>query len=66
MKIGECFRTGIGTCDYSGLFEISITQESDFSYDGGYSFENVENTIMLDKDEAKDLITELQKFINID
>ena len=48
----------------SGSFEISITQESDCSNDGGYSFENVTNTYELDVASAKCLIRELQYYVS--
>lgn len=51
--------------DGSGsLFSIRIKQESDWSMDGGYSFEDVENGILLDRDQACVLIRELCVFCN--
>lgn len=46
-----------------GCFEISITQESDWSQDGGYTFEMVTNTIELDAVQAGRLAAELQNYI---
>lgn len=46
----------------SELFEISITQESDWSQDGGYTFEDVTNTIKLDAVQAGRLAGELENY----
>ena len=46
------------------LFDIKITQESDWSQDGGHSFENVTNTFQVGKDVAAQLVEELTNFIN--
>jgi len=48
------------------FFIISITHESDCSYDGGYTFEDVTNTWSIDKETAKELIVELQHFVKAD
>lgn len=47
-----------------GAFEISITQESDHSSDGGYTFETVTNTYKLGLAEAKALSEELLFYID--
>ena len=47
-----------------GMFCISIKQESDCSLDGGYSFEDATNTFELNKQTAKDLIVELEEYLN--
>jgi len=44
-------------------FYISITQESDVSMDGGYSFESVTNVCSLNYDEAQRLADEILLFI---
>lgn len=44
-------------------FEMMITEESDCSLDGGYSFEVVSNEIELTKENAIQLIEELTIFI---
>ena len=49
--------------DSDGEFAISITQESDCSYDGGYTFEDVTSTYCISKDDAKHLIEELQHYV---
>jgi len=46
-------------------FSISITQESDLSQDGGYSFEDVKNTFLLSRQTANDLLTELKEFLGV-
>ena len=46
------------------LFEISITQESDHSIDGGYTFEDVNVVFELDVENAKVLVKELNKFLD--
>jgi hypothetical protein len=48
-----------------GVFEISITQESDWSQDGGFTFEDVTNAFELDSTNAKHLIAELQAFCDL-
>lgn len=58
LNSGE-FETNI-----NGVFEIIITQESDCSSDGGYTFEDVTNSFELDKVNAAHLIDELQAYIN--
>ena len=45
-----------------GSFEITIRQESDWSTDGGHTYENVANTYELSAENARHLITELQEF----
>ena len=47
-----------------GMFKISITQESDCSLDGGYSFEDVTNTFRLNNKTAEDLYLELKEYLN--
>ena len=47
-----------------GEFAISITQESDCSSDGGYTFEDVTNSFSLDLTDAKHLLDELQHYID--
>ena len=49
--------------DSDGEFEISITQESDWSTDGGHSFEDVTNTYCINRENAKHLVEELQHYI---
>ena len=60
MKIDD---TGFST-EIGDKFLIKLTQESDCSMDGGYSFEDVTNSVELDKKDAKELIKELQGFID--
>ena len=57
---GSEFETEVET----GMFKISITQESDCSLDGGYSFEDVTNTFRLNNKTAKDLYLELKEYLN--
>jgi hypothetical protein len=45
------------------FFEFTITEESDLSKDGGYSFEMVGNSYLVDKDIAAKIVIELNKFI---
>ena len=59
LNSGE-FETEI---DRDGDFAISISQESNCSSDGGYSFEDVTNTFYINKDDAKVLIEELQHYV---
>ena len=60
MKLnGGEFVTGV----IEGAFYITIEQESNWSTDGGYSFESVANYFELDKKEAELLINELKEFI---
>jgi hypothetical protein len=47
-------------------FTISVTQETDFSYDGGHSFEELTNSGTIDLIEAMLLIAELQEFVSQD
>ena len=42
-----------------GVFIISITRESDWLVDGGYTFEDVTNSFMLSNEEAIKLCDEL-------
>ena len=56
----EEMETGI---DEDGKFSISITEESDCSLDGGYTFEDTTNVYHLTVDEAKILAKELQEYI---
>lgn len=56
LNSGE-FETKIG-----GVFQISITQESDCSFDGGYTFEDVTNIFDLDLENARHLLVELNEF----
>ena len=46
-----------------GMFCISITQESNCSSDGGYSFEDVTNTFELSQKTALDLMKELKEYL---
>lgn len=46
-----------------GEFVIAIEQESDFSTDGGYTFETITNSACLNKDDAKELIIKLNQFV---
>lgn len=48
-----------------GMFCISITQESDCSSDGGYSFEDVTNMMELTQQTAKDLRDELNEYLGV-
>ena len=57
---GSEFETEVET----GMFKISITQESDCSLDGGYSFEDVTNTFRLNNKTAEDLYLELKEYLN--
>ena len=50
----------------SGVFQISINQESDWSVDGGYTFEHVTNTYDMDILEASILAGELLDFSSSD
>jgi len=43
-------------------FCISITGESDWSTDGGYTFEDVTNTHKLEEAEARDLLSKLEEY----
>ncbi len=52
--------------DEDGDFAISIKQESDWSTDGGYTFEYVRNTFCIGRDDAKRLIDELQDYVRQD
>ena len=47
-----------------GSFDIHITQESELSLDGGYSFESVTNIFELNSINAKALVEELQHYID--
>ena len=60
LNSGE-FETEI---DIDGTFSISICHESNCSTDGGYSFEDVTNTFCMERDNAKQLMEELQQYIN--
>jgi len=51
------------TTEVKETFNIAITQESDCSLDGGYTFENVTNMFELDVSNAKKLLNELTDFI---
>ena len=62
----EDYYGNYATKTQAGLFEIEIKQESDCSNDGGFSFETTTNVWQLGKQEAKELIKELQQFIEID
>ena len=50
------FETG----EENGMFSISITEKSDISKDGGYSFEDVTNVAYLTAGEVLELIKELK------
>lgn len=56
----ETFETSITEDNY---FAISITKESDFSSDGGYSFEQLCSSIHLNRAGAFDLMLELRTFL---
>lgn len=47
-----------------GSFDIHITQESELSLDGGYTFEEVTNVFELNTVNAKALVEELQHYID--
>jgi len=47
-----------------GMFLISISQESDCSLDGGYTFEDVTNVWELNEQTANDLMLELKEYID--
>lgn len=51
------------TEDEGDSFIIEITQESNWSQDGGYTFENVSNSFALNKYDARHLRDELNLFI---
>ncbi len=61
LNSGE-FETEI---DEDGDFVISICHESDWSTDGGYSFEDVTNTFALDRENAIHLVDELQAHLDL-
>ena len=48
-----------------GMLYISISQESDISKDGGYTFEDVTHTFELNKNTAKDLLTEINEYLEL-
>jgi hypothetical protein len=56
VEIGD-IKTNIGE-----EFEISITEESDLSMDGGHTFEEVTNVAYLNIEQARQLIRELSTF----
>lgn len=45
-------------------FIVKIRQESNWSLDGGHSFEIITNAYSLNKEEANDLIAELKRFLS--
>ena len=49
--------------DKTSTFNIYIDTETDFSYDGGHSFEDITLCANLSKEEAMDLVEELNDFI---
>lgn len=62
MKIESgVFETSV---DKDGDFEISISQESDISLDGGYTFEDVCLSYFISRTNAKHLINELKSWID--
>ena len=46
-----------------GVFFISITEESDVSLDGGFTFVNVTNTWELNQQAARDLLNKLKEYL---
>ena len=60
MELGEVVRTFVK----DDKFCISITEESDISTDGGYTFEDVTNVWELDDQDAQALLKELQEFLD--
>ena len=48
----------------TGEFVIYISQESDYSSDGGFTFADVTNSFYINRDDAKDLIAELQRYVD--
>ena len=44
-------------------FGIGITQETDFSHDGGFTFEDITLWVHLNEKEAEDLIAKLRNYI---
>ena len=46
-----------------GMFYISIKQESDCSFDGGHTFEDITNTWGLNQQTARDLLIELKEYL---
>jgi hypothetical protein len=53
MKIGEDY---FKTCQNDiGDFVISIKEESNWSLDGGYTFEDITNSVDLNLDQCKEL-----------
>lgn len=66
MKIDYTKTGGVGYFEARAIgdeFVISISEESDFSVDGGYTFEIATNTDYLELDQAKELLEELTSFI---
>jgi hypothetical protein len=59
MKINDDFETDSRATE----FNLLITSETDFSQDGGYTFEMQTNSVNLNKDQAKELIKELALFV---
>lgn len=45
-------------------FQIIIIHESDYSSDGGYTFDDIRNVYDLDRDQARELVKELIDFIS--
>lgn len=60
MKVGDDF---VQTKVINGEFQISISEESDYSSDGGYSFESTTNTWELDVSTALELLNELKVYL---
>lgn len=54
---------GLETRRVDNTFNFIITQESDCSRDGGYSFEDATNIAELSRKEARVLVEELLLFI---
>jgi len=46
-----------------GMFVVAINQESNWSQDGGYTFEDVTNSFELGRAQAMALIDELEDYI---
>ncbi len=46
-------------------FKLEISEESNISLDGGYTFEPVTNSFALNQSEAARLIEELSEYLNL-
>jgi hypothetical protein len=51
------------TCISDGMFVVAINQESNWSQDGGHTFEDVTNSFELGRAQAMALIDELEGYI---